>query len=156
MPPELANVTWVEQRLAALCSASVLIKTLRGGGGGGQRALNSHVTTMITKPELVINKLLPLSPEDLAAEFRAIFVGKLGPTDPRRLAEMKSWVFRPQVVLALAQWRIHHNPLYRDVAISEERATRLLAMPDEQHQMEFLSSLWTNTTGDEQQGPQQQ
>jgi hypothetical protein len=67
-----------------------MIRTLRGG----QRALSSHVTTMMTKPELVINKLLPLKPEDLAAEFRAI----LG-------------AFRPQVVLALIEWRLRHNPL---------------------------------------------
>ncbi|EJD34163.1 hypothetical protein AURDEDRAFT_46371, partial [Auricularia subglabra TFB-10046 SS5] len=117
LPPELRDITWVEERVCALYRVTSNITRLFGSSNPELPFVLYGNTC--AHPQNVVDtaKILPRTAGDVADHIGVMFVGP-GKYKPKGLYTFR--VRRPKLI-ALMHWLIRHNRLYRDVPFDESR-----------------------------------
>ena len=137
IPPELAELTAVEESMVALCRAKCWILQLREEEKktdrrnvlpqmfkpklpGVQRGVKGHIIIQPQHPDC-IESILPLRMEDAAKPICVIFVGASRPSKEWLQKHAKPLCVRRDKVHAALLWLKRNNPLYHDVHVDEQR-----------------------------------
>ena len=132
VPPELSDLTLVEELIVARCRAKLCVVKLQDHRDDVdlptvQRGIRGHVIIFPQHPETVSN-LMPAALSDIIAPICVIFCGSTKPSLQWLKEKARPLVVRREAVLKALQWLRTHNLLYRDVVID---AVRLSALPEE-------------------------
>jgi hypothetical protein len=132
VPPELSNLTLIEELIVARCRAKMCVVKLQDHRDDvelptAQRGIKGHVIVFPQHPESV-SKLMPPALCDIIAPICIIFCGSAKPSLEWLKEKARPLVVRREAVLKALQWLRIHNALYHDVVID---AARLSALPEE-------------------------
>ncbi|KAJ7891182.1 hypothetical protein B0H13DRAFT_1625981, partial [Mycena leptocephala] len=123
VPPELKNLTVVEEAMIALCRAKCWIIQLRDEDGEAdsnipisQRGVSGHIIIYPQRPSAVARSLPP-SITDIITPVCVIFVGSKPPTEEWLKKKATPLIVRKERVMNALAWLKVHNHLYRDVLI---------------------------------------
>jgi hypothetical protein len=143
IPPELKELTVVEEAMIARQRAKCWIIHLKDDAGSGdartsqpqtrpsnptlQRGVRGHIIIYPTNPKKLAT-LLPPALSEVANPICVLFVGNKPPTQEWLRSKAKPLIVRPKKVRDALIWLKENNPLYSDIEIKD----RLLdTMPDE-------------------------
>ena len=132
VPPELSELTLVEELIVSRCRAKLCIVKIQDHRDDielptVQRGIKGHVIVFLQHPEAV-SKVMPAPRNDIVTPICVIFCGSTKPSLQWLKEKAQPLVVRREVVLRALQWLCAHNLLYRDVVID---ATRVSALPEE-------------------------
>lgn len=106
-PPELENLTFIEECIISLCSAKSYLIQMRADEDSGdvtmpniQRGLRGHIIIYPQKPEIVTKKLLP-GIEDIVTPVYVLFIGSKPLT--------QEWLNKKATLLTAHADHIHHD-----------------------------------------------
>lgn len=133
VPPELADLTPIEESMIALCRAKATIFQLRPSGHDDenssagsdihlpnlQRGMKGHVIIHPQHTEYVVDALPPPI-ADIVKPVCIIFVGSSPPSREWLLAKAKPLAVSRERVLRALNWLKLHNYLYRDIRIDHD------------------------------------
>ncbi|KAF8069334.1 hypothetical protein FPV67DRAFT_1410807, partial [Lyophyllum atratum] len=141
VPPELADLTSVEESLIALCHTKCWILHLKDSDtkGVSQRAVRGHVMVYPQNPGVVAD-ILPPSIEQITAYMCIMFVGSVRPTDEWLREHATPLAVRANKVRRALVWLKAHNHLYSHITINE---SVLLQLPEDgllDYHIELVSS----------------
>lgn len=130
VPPEMENLTMVEEMLVARCRAKCCIVKLQDHRmnvslPSSQRGIRGNI---IVYPQRVgkLAHILPPPVDDVIHPICVIFVGHVPPSQSWLKDKAHPLVVRREVVRRALVWLKAHNPLYKDIEIKE---THLQALP---------------------------
>ena len=132
VPPELSELTLIEELIVARCRAKLCVVKLQDHRNDvelptAQRGIKGHVIVFPQHPEYLSN-LMPPALADIVTPICVIFCGSTKPSLQWLKEKAYPLVVRREAVLKALQWLCIHNPLYQDVVIDE---ARLSALPKE-------------------------
>ena len=124
VPPELQNLSVVEESVIARCRAKACIIQLRAGDSdivlpNTQRGMRGHVVIYPQKPDGLLN-VLPPSVEDACTPICVVFIGSQRPTQEWLRHYAKPLIVRRERIRAALLWLKTHNALYRDIMVDEQ------------------------------------
>ena len=130
VPPEMKNMTMVEEMLVTRCRAKCCIVKLQDHRTNvslpsSQRAIKGNIIVYPQRVEGLAN-MLPPPVDDVIHPICVLFVGQTLPTRSWLKDKAYPLVVRREVVRQNLVWLKAHNPLYKDIEIDE---TRLQALP---------------------------
>ena len=130
VPPEMKNMTMVEEMLVARCRAKCCIVKLQDHRAdvslpSSQRGFKGNIIVYPQRVEGLAN-MLPLPVDDVIHPICIIFVGQTLPSKSWLKDKAYPLVVLREVVRQNLIWLKAHNPLYKDIEINE---TRLQALP---------------------------
>ncbi len=128
VPPELKDLTPVEESMIARCRAKVCIIQLRAQENcvlpNTQRGMHGNIIIYPQKPQELLN-VLPPSTSDTCTAICVVFVGSHRPTQQWLRDKAKPLIVRRERVRSALLWLIEHNPLYHNVLINEQSMNNL-------------------------------
>ncbi|KAJ7934628.1 hypothetical protein B0H13DRAFT_2227245 [Mycena leptocephala] len=133
VPPELKDLTVIEEAMIARCRSKCWIIQLKEENQdlvlqSTQRGIKGHILVYPQQPPKVAD-ILPPSIEEITTPVCVLFVGSSAPT-PEWLREYaKLLAVSARRVRCALQWLKQHNPLYRDITINEECLEQLEENP---------------------------
>ena len=132
VPPELKDLTVVEEMLVARCRAKMCVVKLQDHRDDVelptvQRGMKGHIIVFPQHPER-ISGIMPPTVGDVTTPICIIFCGSTPPTSEWLKKNARPLVVRRETVLKALQWLCTHNHLYKDVTID---ADRISALPEE-------------------------
>jgi hypothetical protein len=124
VPPELKDLTVVEEVMIAWCRAKCWIIQFRDDGGESsipitQRGVRSHIIIYPQKPS-AIAKVLPLPIADIITPICVVFVGSKIPAAEWLKEKARPLVVRKEKVQKALNWLKIHNHLYADIEIYQQ------------------------------------
>ncbi|KAJ2912290.1 hypothetical protein MD484_g8126, partial [Candolleomyces efflorescens] len=124
IPPELAELSTLEQTLIARGRAKCTIVQLKSEGSGelspmNQRGLRGNVIMFPQHPEM-LPPLLPPPMQDIIEHICVVFIGSKLPTREWFAKYASPLLVRPSRIRAALVWLKAHNPLYHDVKLNQE------------------------------------
>ena len=145
IPPELAELTPIEQALCSPRRVKINIITLKAVGGVSARAVKGNGSIFTQNVQSIIDLVLPLSIEDALEEFMVTFYGHTQPTKEQLRKLFK--VSRVRVSRALRRLLLHPRGEYVNCRLSEER---LEALPADDVPDQVIAHIWrADEDGDE-------
>ena len=130
VPPEMSNMTMVEEMLIARCRAKSCIVKLQDNRTNvslpsSQRGIKGNI---IVYPQRVgaLANMLPPPVDDVVHVICVLFVGQALPSKTWLKDKAYPLVVRREVVRQNLVWLKAHNPLYKDIEINE---AHLQALP---------------------------
>ncbi|KAL0060844.1 hypothetical protein AAF712_012383 [Marasmius tenuissimus] len=150
VPPELANLTVVEENMIAKCRTKAMIIRLQEEQDGTtnnkfvpralrQRAMKGHIIMYPQHPSATFN-VLPPSLDELCKPVAVVFVGSTPPSQEWLEKNARPLAIRPARVRAALLWLIANNPLYRNVEVNHTLLDSLPAESILPVQMEHIVS----------------
>jgi len=129
VPPELQDLTLVEESLVARCRAKMCIVKLQDHRDDVelptvQRGVKGHVIVFPQHPESISN-IMPPPIGDVITPICILFCGSTPVTSKWLKEKARPLVVRREVVLRALQWLCVHNHLYKDVTIDADRISML-------------------------------
>ncbi len=122
IPPELQDLTPVEESMIARCRAKACIIQMRGDDGitlpNTQRGIQGHVVIYPQKPDNLLN-VLPPSFADVCTPICVVFIGSQRPTQEWLRRNARPLIVRRERVRAALLWLKTHNSLYNEIIIDE-------------------------------------
>ena len=133
VPPELKDLTVVEESMIALCQAKCCIVHLKADGKeyashSVQRGVKGNLIIYPQQPSEIAKKLPP-SIEDITSPICVLFVGAHPPSEEWLRDKAKPLAVRGNKVRQALLWLKRHNSLYKDVEIDEDVLLRLDSDP---------------------------
>ncbi|KAJ7919507.1 hypothetical protein B0H13DRAFT_1606115, partial [Mycena leptocephala] len=123
VPPELKDLTVVEEAMIAVCRAKCWIIQLRDDDYESassipttQRGVRGHIIIYPQRPSAIAQSLPP-SISDIITPICVIFVGSSPPTEEWLKNKATPLIVRKERVMNTLCWLKIHNHLYRDVFI---------------------------------------
>ncbi|KAF8067828.1 hypothetical protein FPV67DRAFT_1415593, partial [Lyophyllum atratum] len=139
VPPELAELSPVEESLIALCRTKSWIVHLQEGKGKKQRGINGHIIVFPQDPSIVAD-ILPPAIEEITAYMCIMFVGSVPPTDEWLKENAKPLLVRAHKVRRALVFLKDHNHLYSHITINENVLRQLPENGVLPHHVELVSS----------------
>ena len=132
VPPELKNLTLVEEMLVARCRAKMCVIKLQDHRDDielptVQRGVKGHIIVFPQHPEKISN-IMPPAVDDIVTPICILFCGSTPPTSKWLKENARPLVVHCEVVLRALRWLCAHNHLYEDVAID---ANHISMLPEE-------------------------
>ena len=123
IPPELRDLTVVEECIIARCRAKTCIIQLKAEETDTvlpktQRGMHGHVVIYPQKPDALLD-VLPPSVEDICTPICVVFIGSQRSTQDWLRKHAKPLIVRRERVRAALIWLKTHNVLYRNIVIDE-------------------------------------
>ena len=124
VPPELLNLSPVEESMIALCRARCIMVQLKSmrrsdvNSSTSQRGFRGH-TIFHQQDVSKLATLLPPSLEEILAPICVLFIGSRKPTLEWIREHAKPLVVRAHVVRRALKWLIANNPLYAAVRVND-------------------------------------
>jgi len=130
VPPEMKNMTMVEEMLVARCRAKCCIVKLQDHRANvslpsAQRGIKGNIIIYPQRVGGLVN-VLPPPVDDVIHPICVLFVGQTLPSRSWLKEKAYPLVVRREVVRQSLVWLKAHNPLYKDIEIDE---ARLQALP---------------------------
>ena len=124
IPPELQDLTVVEESVIARCRAKVCIIQLRAEDSditlpNTQRGMRGHIVIFPQKPDALLH-ILPPSMEDICTPICVVFIGSQHPTQEWLRRYAKPLIVRRERIRSALLWLKAHNNLYRNIVIDEQ------------------------------------
>jgi hypothetical protein len=124
VPPELRDLTVVEESVIACCRAKVCVIQLKAGDSdvilpNTQCRMRGHVVIYPQKPDNLLN-VLPPSVEDACTSICVVFIGSQPPTQDWLRRHATPLIVRKECIRVALLWLKTHNPLYRDIILNEK------------------------------------
>ncbi|KAJ7865103.1 hypothetical protein B0H13DRAFT_2353165 [Mycena leptocephala] len=151
VPPELKDLTVVEEAMISLCRAKCWIIQLRDEDSEtsvpiAQRAVHGHIIIYPQKPT-AIAKTLPPPIADIITPICVIFVGSKPPTPEWLKEKVKPMIVRKEKVQNALRWLKLNNHLYADIpidqrALDELPSKRYIAFSHPTHHTEHWHQLF--------------
>ncbi|KAF5334229.1 hypothetical protein D9611_014313 [Ephemerocybe angulata] len=131
IPPELLDLSPVEESMIAICRAKCTIVQLSFQEGAfdvstQQRALQGNVIVFPQRPQF-LPTVMPPPLEEVLQYICVVFIGSKLPDKQWFLHHAKPLYVRSNKVRSALQWLKAHNPLYASVVLNEESLSRLPA-----------------------------
>ena len=144
VPPELKDLTVVEESMISLCRAKCCIVRLKADGQeyasrSAQRALKGNLIIYPQRPSEIAKKLPP-SIEEITSPICVVFIGAHPPTKEWLRDKAKPLAVRAQKVRRALLWLKSHNTLYKDIVIDEAVLNHLDTNPALPFHVEHLVS----------------
>ena len=132
VPPELSDLTLIEELIVARCRAKMCVVKLQDHRDDvelptAQRGVKGHVIVFPQHPESVPN-VMPAALNDIITPICVIFCGSTKPSLQWLKEKARPLVVRREAVLKALQWLCANNLLYRNVVIDEGKIS---ALPEE-------------------------
>lgn len=139
VPPELKNLTVVEEAMIAMCRGKCWIVQLQEEDNDPelepqkksspitQRGVKGNIIIYPQRPS-TIAKILPPSIEEITSPICVIFVGSSPPSEEWLRKKAVPLTVRREVVRKALIWLQKHNPLYKNIIINHEM---LDSLPDQ-------------------------
>ncbi|KAI0708656.1 hypothetical protein C8Q76DRAFT_627620, partial [Earliella scabrosa] len=132
VPPELRDLTFIEESIIAQSRAKCWIVHLREDKDSDdtpvtahhQRGFKGHIIVYPQRPETLL-KVLPASLEKIMTPICVIFVGSSRPTREWLKEKAKPLAVRRERILRALQWLKANNPFYADVEIDYNAVDQL-------------------------------
>ncbi|KAH9852985.1 hypothetical protein C2E23DRAFT_918336, partial [Lenzites betulinus] len=140
VPPELQELTFVEEQIIARARAKSYIVHLKedrfdkndqdgeddptGQRPNQQRGFKGHIIIHPQRPE-GLDAMLPPTIDDIVTPICVIFVGAKPPTTEWLKKKAKPLCVRRERIRQALSWLHAHNPLYKDIIIDESRLEQL-------------------------------
>ena len=129
VPPELKDLTLVEEILVARCRAKMCIVKLQDHRDDielptVQRGIKGHIIVFPQHPEMISN-IMPPTIDDVVTPICVLFCASTPPTSKWLKENARPLVVRREVVLKALQWLCTHNHLYKNVTIDADRVSML-------------------------------
>lgn len=127
VPPELRDLTVVEEAMVSRCRAKAWIVQLKETDlalPNTQRGLKGNIIIYPQHPEGLMS-ILPPNIEDAMTPICVIFVGSSSPTKEWLEQHAKPLTVRKEKVRSALIWLKRHNPLYKDITIDASAADSL-------------------------------
>jgi len=129
VPPELKDLTLVEELLVARCRAKMCVVKLQDHRDDielptVQRGVKGHIIVFPQHPERISN-IMPPPIDDVVTPICILFCGSAPPTSKWLKENARPLVVRREVVLRALQWLCAHNHLYKNVTIDADRISTL-------------------------------
>jgi Domain of unknown function (DUF6570) len=127
--PELADLTWIEEKLIARVHVSIQLQKCRVfhkwrlDGFYPQGQLRGHILSFPVDPTVVLDHL-PLAPEKLCGLVKVVFISQRKVT-LSEASQLRFFIVRRQKVRNALEWLIEHNTQYEDVRLDYECLSRL-------------------------------
>jgi hypothetical protein len=112
VPPELQNLTWIEEMLVARAHVVGKVVRLQNRDSLGYAALKGHVILLPQDTTKLLDILM--SPSSLSDLIYVVWVGEA----PDRVKLSEYFTLRKQKVLDALQWLCKHHDDYRNVTIN--------------------------------------
>ena len=133
VPPELQDLTVVEESMIALCRAKCCVVRLKADGHkyaahSAQRGVKGNLIIYPQKPSESAKKLPP-SIEDITSPLCVLFVGSHPPSADWLREKAKPLAVRGNKVRRALLWLKRHNRLYKHIEIDEAVLQQLEADP---------------------------
>ena len=123
VPPELQNLSVVEESVISRCRAKTCIIQLKETDTdvilpNTQRGVRGHIVVYPQKPESLLN-ILPPCMEDACTPICVVFIGSQQPTQAWLRHYAKPLIVRRERIRSALLWLKTHNILYRDVVLDD-------------------------------------
>jgi len=144
VPPEMKQMTMVEEMLVARCRAKYCIVKLHDNRSNvslpsSQRGIKGNI---IVYPQRIgeLTNVLPAPVDDVVHPICVMFVGPTLPSRAWLKDKAYPLVVRREVVRQNLVWLKAHNPLYKDIEINEARLQALPADGLLEYKVEHIAS----------------
>jgi len=132
VPPELKDLTLVEEMLVARCRAKMCTVKLQDHRDDVelptvQRGVKGHIVVFPQHPEKISN-IMPPAIDDVVTPVCILFCGSAPPTSKWLKENARPLVVRREAVSRALRWLCTHNRLYEGVTIG---AGRVSTLPEE-------------------------
>jgi hypothetical protein len=124
-PPELKDLTFIEESIISLCRAKLYLIQMRTDEGNDdimpsnmQRGLRGHVIIFPQSPQTVAKKLPP-EIDDIVTPVCVLFIGSKPPTREWLNKKATLLTARADRIRSALVWLKAHNPLYKDIELNE-------------------------------------
>jgi hypothetical protein len=150
VPPELKDLTIIEESMIARCRSKCWIVQLKEENqdlvlASTQRGMKGHIMIYPQQPSNIAS-ILPPSLEEITAPVCVLFVGSSPPTPEWLRDHAKPLAVNATRVRNALQWLKAHNPLYQDMVINEECLQQLEENPVLPFNIEHVRSSTANET----------
>ena len=144
VPPELKDLTVVEESMISLCRAKCCIVRLKADGQdyasrSAQRGIKGNLIIYPQRPSEVAKKLPP-SIEEITSPICVVFVGAHAPSKEWLRDKAKPLAVRGYKVRQALLWLKTHNSLYKDIEIDEAVLSYLDTAPTLPFHVEHIVS----------------
>lgn len=121
VPPELKDLTMIEEAMIAKCRAKSWVVQLQAKNDStclpnSQRGLKGHTIIYPQQPQ-GLTRILPPSVAEICTPICVIFVGAHKPSNEWLKTRAKPLIVRRERVRKALEWLHLHNPLYADIEI---------------------------------------
>ena len=121
VPPELKNLTMIEEAMIAKCRAKSWVVQLQAKNDStclpnSQRGLKGHTIIYPQQPQ-GLTRILPPSVAKICTPICVIFVGAHKPSNEWLKTRAKPLIICREQVCKALEWLHLHNPLYADIEI---------------------------------------
>ncbi|RDB20445.1 hypothetical protein Hypma_012444 [Hypsizygus marmoreus] len=129
LPPELQDLTPIEESMIARCRAQCWIVQLKDEDSdtsvpNAQRGMRGHVIIYPQDPS-VVAEILPPKIEDILAPICVLFVGSAPPSEEWLRTKAKPLAVRANKIRQALIWLKAHNYLYSHIVIDHDRINAL-------------------------------
>ena len=123
VPPELQNLTVVEESMIARCRAKTCIIQLKADDSdivlpNTQRGMWGHIVIYPQQPDALLN-VLPPSVQDVCTPICVVFIGSQRPTQSWLRQHATPLIVRQERIRSALLWLKANNELYRNVILDE-------------------------------------
>ena len=129
VPPELADLSVVEESMISLCCAKCCVIHLKADGWGyashtAQRGIKGNLIIYPQRPSDIARKL-PHSVDEITSPICVLFISAHPPTVEWLRDKVKPLAVRGYKVRQALQWLKTHNTLYKNIEINESVLSHL-------------------------------
>ena len=133
IPPELQDLTVVEEAMVARCRAQCWVVQLKEESQDivvptSQRGMKGHIIIYPQNPSAVAESLPP-AVEEITSPLCVLFVGAMKPTDEWLRDKAKPLAVRGDKVRNALKWLKTHNRYYKDIRINKSVLRQLEQNP---------------------------
>ena len=123
VPPELQDLTPIEESMIARCRAKLCVIQLKAEESvilpNTQRGLRGHIIIYPQKPES-LTRVLPPSIEDVCKPICVVFIGSQKPSQDWLRSKARPLIVHRERVHRALLWLKQHNPFYQNIIINED------------------------------------